>query len=225
MSGRKKEGLGFSPQLKPRWALTYNEQEIHLDIKNALKSLLEIYRRFEEMAEPYSRFAVCGPGCADCCTTVGDIDITTLEGLNIIGQLQRFDAVRQKTFQKALKENARLKASSKLVRCPFLLKDDRCGIYPARPFSCRRVYSVSTCGQHGPTVNRHLWELADGTVKAIQELDHTGYSGHLTFIIQLLKDARFRKTYASGGFSPEEISSFARQHRLIINRFHKASIG
>lgn len=190
-----------------------------MDIKSIMKNLLEIYERFEEMAEPFSRLAVCGPGCADCCTTVGDIDITTIEGLNILGYLQRLDAARQKTFQKALKENARLKASSRLVRCPFLLKDDRCGIYPVRPFSCRRVYSVSTCGSRGPTVNRHLWELADRTVQEIQELDHTGYSGHLTFIIQLLKDSRFRTTYVSGGFSPEYIRTFARQHRLVINRF------
>ncbi|MFP5212960.1 MAG: YkgJ family cysteine cluster protein [Acidobacteriota bacterium] len=190
-----------------------------MNIKNALKSLLEIYARFEEMAEPFSRSAVCGPGCADCCTSVGDIDSTTLEGFNILGHLQGLDAARQKTFQKALKENARLKATSKFVRCPFLLKDDRCGIYSVRPFSCRRVYSVSTCGLQGPTVSRQLWDLAEGTVTAIQELDDTGYSGHLTFIIQLVKEARFRKTYLSGGFSPDEISVFAQQHRLAINRF------
>lgn len=190
-----------------------------MDIKQALKKLLEIYAHFEEIAEPYSRLAVCGPGCADCCTTVGDIDITTLEGFNIIGHLHGLDATQQKMFRKALKENSRLKSSSKFVRCPFLLKSDRCGIYAVRPFSCRRLYSVNPCGLSGPTVSRHFWELADGTVKTIQELDHTGYSGHVTFIIQLLNDARFRKTYFSGGFSPEEISPFARQHRLIINRF------
>lgn len=190
-----------------------------MDIKKALRSLLEIYEHFEEMTEPYRRLAVCVPGCADCCTTVGDIDATTLEGFNIIGHIQELDAAQQKMFQKALKENARQKTSSKFVRCPFLLKSNRCGIYSVRPFTCRRLYSVNTCGLSGPTVNRRLWELGDETVSAIQELDHTGYSGHLTFIIQLLKDARFRKTYVSGGFSPEEISSFARQHKLVINRF------
>lgn len=171
------------------------------------------------MAEPYLDSAVCGPGCADCCTNVGDIDSTTLEGFNIVCHLQKLDALQQKAFQKALKENARLKASSKFVRCPFLLKNDRCGIYPVRPFSCRRLYSVSKCGKEGPTVDRHFWELAEGTVGAIQKLDDTGYSGHLTFIIQLLKEARFRNTYLAGGFSPDDISLFAREHRLVINRF------
>lgn len=195
-----------------------------MDIKNALKSLLEIYQRFEEMAEPHTRLAVCGPGCANCCTEVGDIDGTTLEGFNIINHLQGLDAAQQKMFQKALKENGRLKASSRFARCPFLLKNDRCGIYPVRPFSCRRLYSVKTCGLSGPTVNRQVWELAERTVGDIQELDHTGYSGHLTYIIQLLKDARFRKTYLSGGFSPDEISAFARQHGIVINRFSNSRL-
>jgi Fe-S-cluster containining protein len=190
-----------------------------VDIKASRKLLLEIYAEFEKAAEPYVGSAVCKPGCADCCTMVGNVDVTTLEGMLILGHLQGLPSSRQKMFAKRLKENARLKTSSKYARCAFLSENNTCSIYELRPFSCRRVYSMKECGAQGPVVHRQVWEFGEQAIAAIQKLDDTGYSGHLSFIIQLLKDAGFRKTYIGGGFHPDAIREFAGKHKIVINRF------
>ena len=69
--------------------------------------------------------------------------------------------------------------------------------------------------------HRQAVESARSVVREIQQLDDTGYSGHISYILQLLGDTGFRKLYLSGGFAPERIMKFGKTHGLIINRSEK----
>jgi hypothetical protein len=55
----------------------------------------------------------------------------------------------------------------------------------------------------------------------MQQLDDTGYSGHLSHILYLLEKPGFRNFYLAGGFDPSRIMKFGKAHGLIINRFVK----
>ena len=189
-----------------------------LNIKEKYRELLDLYARFENEARPHVASAVCRSGCADCCTSVGNVDVTTLEGLIILKHLQDLPASRKKELDKKLKDNRKLKSESKFARCAFLKADDTCSIYAVRPFSCRRLYSLKTCGVTGPTVHRHVWILAGEIEAAIQLLDDNGYAGHMSYVLLLLKDAKFRNTYLNDGFAPDRIHDFLRTYHLSINR-------
>jgi hypothetical protein len=68
-------------------------------------------------------------------------------------------------------------------------------------------------------VHRQAVALSRKTVREIQQLDDTGYSGHMSFVLQLLNDHRFKETYLSGGFDPGQIVDFGQSRGMIINRF------
>jgi hypothetical protein len=105
--------------------------------------------------------------------------------------------------------------------CPFQDDHGACQIYEERPFSCRQLYSLRKCNQDGPLIHRAAVAAARNTVRRIQALDHTGYSGHISYILSLLDNHNFRKIYASGGSQPDKISKFGKTHGIIINRFVK----
>jgi Fe-S-cluster containining protein len=189
-----------------------------MDIKAKTKKLLSLYGEFDEKARPYREAAVCSPGCADCCINVGNVDAITLEGWIILERMRTMDPGRRSRLNQALTDNARTKPEATYARCPFLLDNLRCGIYPVRPFSCRRLYSLAPCGESGPTVHRQVWTLAEETVAAIQELDDTGFSGHLSHILLLLQDPDCRRIYQNGEFAPDAIRPFEFARHLFINR-------
>lgn len=92
-------------------------------------------------------------------------------------------------------------------------------IYENRPFSCRRIYSAHVCSQNAPpAVNRQVMERADQAISALQKLDSTGYSGHLSYILYMLSVPAFLNTYTTGEFKPEEIMEFGKVHKIVINR-------
>ncbi len=187
-------------------------------IKAKIERLVELYTKFEETAQPYLEAAVCREGCADCCTNVGNVDITTLEGMIILQRLQTLPPAVQQQLQKGLKQNRKTKRQAKYARCAFLQENRHCRIYSARPFSCRRLYSLRRCGESGPVVHRQIWEAAQQIGLAIQNLDDTGYLGHMSYILQLLSDQQFRKTYLNGEFAPQAVRPFAMEHGIVINR-------
>ena len=53
-----------------------------------------------------------------------------------------------------------------------------------------------------PAVNRQAMEAADQSIKALQQLDNTGYSGHLSYILYMLSIPAFMAVYETGGFKP-----------------------
>jgi hypothetical protein len=189
-----------------------------MNFKEKKKKLFELYDSFEKASRPYLQSAVCKIGCADCCITVGNVDASTLEGMCIFEHMKSFPPSLQKEINKGLKKNKQLREKSTYAPCAFLMKDKTCSIYAVRPFSCRRLYSIKICGETGPTLHRPIWQLAGEVEKAIQLLDDNGYSGHLSYIFQLLKDSQFRETYLRGDFSPNDIREFALSHNIVLNR-------
>ncbi len=67
-------------------------------------------------------------------------------------------------------------------------------------------------------MNRQVMEAADQSIKELQQLDVTGYSGHLSYIIYMLSTPTFLNTYKKGDFNPEEIMEFGKAHKIVINK-------
>jgi len=181
------------------------------------EKLKEIYEAFEREAGEYKKSAICKPGCAYCCIHFGSVDITTLEGLIIRDRVNSFAKPLKKRIRKKIVQNKKLKEKGKVAQCPFLKEDKTCRIYDIRPFSCRQLYSLRECDGRGPTVHRQAVELAEKTVQRLQQLDPTGYSGHISFIIHLLEKQEFRDFYLAEGFNPSQIMGFGKTHDIIIN--------
>ena len=176
------------------------------------------YDRFERENLPYCQQAFCKPGCSFCCTYMGNIDIVTLEGLIILEHIESQPEEFQAALKKKIAVNRTEKEKGRKPPCPFLQENNTCLIYAIRPFSCRQLYSVRECGDGGPMAHRRAVESARSTVREIQQIDDAGYSGHISYVLQLLDNTSFRKLYLSGGFAPEKIMKFGKAHGLIINR-------
>jgi Fe-S-cluster containining protein len=185
------------------------------------EQLTEIYERFERDAAEFKRYAICQIGCAYCCKDVGNVDTNTLEGLIIWKRIESFPPDLRRHIKKRVAQNRSEKEKHPIARCPFLKEDETCLIYDIRPFSCRQLYSIRECRGRGPTVHRQAVALAKKAVRDLQQLDDTGYSGHLSYILHLFDHPGFKEVYLPGGFDPGRIMKFGKTHGIIINRFVK----
>ena len=193
-------------------------------MRSKIAQLSKIYHEFEKSAAPFKISAACRRGCAYCCTNAGRIDITTLEGLAMRDVIDNFPRPRRQTIRKALVLDLKRHEQGQTSPCPLLMKSRACMIYTARPFACRRIYSLKTCDPNQPPVlHRQVMDLGVQTIQALQQLDHTGYSGHLSFILHMLEAPEFLSTYQAGEFAPREMLNFGRAHNIVIN--HMAAPG
>ena len=186
----------------------------------AKKSRLQtIYDDFETAAAPYKTEAACGKGCAFCCSDAGSIHITTLEGLVIRDRIDRLPRSRQVAVKKNLAADMKQREQKKPSACPLLMKNRACMIYDVRPFACRRIYSLAVCGrdQH-PVLSRQVMAMGDEAIRALQQLDDSGYSGHLSYILHMLDTPAFLSTYLAGEYRPEAVMAFGKSHGIVINR-------
>ena len=166
----------------------------------------------------YKENAACAKGCAYCCTDAGSIDITTLEGLVILEKVRSLNRPQQVKVNKALAADVKKKEKGQRSACPFLMKNKACMIYDVRPFSCRRIYSVHPCNpEHPPMLSRQVINIAENTIKELQILDRNGYSGHISYIIHMLKAEKFLSTYLAGEHRPQEVIAFGKTHQIVIN--------
>ncbi|MEA3385349.1 MAG: YkgJ family cysteine cluster protein [Thermodesulfobacteriota bacterium] len=182
------------------------------------KKLKELYNQYEKDVAEFKKSAACVKGCADCCINVGNIDITTLEGMIIHDRVSMFEEPLKSEIKARLAQNMMQREKGKLSRCAFLQADKTCMTYDIRPFSCRWLYSVKKCDGASPIIHRKASNLARQIVKKIQWLDPTGYSGHISYILFLLDKEEFRKPYLCGKFKPQQIADFGRSHGILINR-------
>lgn len=183
-----------------------------------LDQIKDIYKAFETEAVAYKENAACRKGCAYCCTDAGNIDITTLEGLVILEKVRSLLRPQQFKVNKALVVDLRKKEKGHRSACPFLMKNKACMIYEIRPFSCRRIYSVQACSQDNPPMlSRQVIKMAQKTIRELQILDDTGYSGHISYIMHMLKSPKFLSTYLAGEHKPEEVMAFGKTHHIFIN--------
>jgi Fe-S-cluster containining protein len=188
-------------------------------MEEKLEQLPEIYAAFETEVASYITDAACKKGCAFCCTHPGSIDITTLEGMAIRTEIMRLPRSLQMKLRKDLKQDMQKREAGRSNPCPFLMQNLACRIYAQRPFACRRVYSLHTCNAEcPPMLHRAVMQTAAETIRRLQLLDDTGYSGHLSFILFMLAESKFLETYLAGDHRPAEIMHFGKSHRIIINR-------
>jgi len=150
---------------------------------------------------------------------VGNIDITTLEGIIIYEQIASLEKQIHTKIRNRLAKNKEEREEKKLSRCAFLNEDKMCIIYDIRPFSCRQLYSVKKCNGASPTIHRQAVEIGRQIREKIQQLDAAGYSGHISYILYLLDKESFRKHYLSGKSDPKKIIDFGRSHGILINHF------
>ncbi|PXF52263.1 MAG: hypothetical protein C4B57_11225 [Deltaproteobacteria bacterium] len=62
-----------------------------MEITEKRKKLEDLYGQYEKDVAEFKKSAVCVKGCAGCCIDVGNIDITTLEGIIIYRRLAAFE--------------------------------------------------------------------------------------------------------------------------------------
>ena len=186
--------------------------------KDRLTQLNRIYQAYGEAAAPYQAGAACGQGCAFCCTHFGVLDVTTLEGTVIGNWIEKRPKKLRRDLMKAVARNRVRKLRGEVAVCPFLNRKQNCRIYALRPFSCRQLYSLERCGPRGPVVSRQAVALARDTVAQLQALDENGYSGHLTYVLDLLDRPEFRSLYRQGGFNPGAIHELGRRYGLRVHR-------
>jgi hypothetical protein len=189
-----------------------------MDVTAKTNKLKEIYDDYESNVREFKKGAICKAGCAFCCIHFGHVDVITLEALIIRNRVDGLSDPEPAAIRKKIAKNMKKKVKGSVTKCPFLKADNTCLIYDIRPFSCRQLYSLKECTYRGPTVHRRAVELSKMTVKRLQQLDGTGYSGHISYILHLLDRPSFRKLYTSGGFNPKEIMSFGKKHGIVINR-------
>ncbi len=184
-----------------------------------IPALKKLYASFAEKTQSYRQGQACQKSCGFCCSDAGTIDITTLEGLQIQRAMDILSRNKKKPLIKRIRKEIRKREKGQIAPCPFLLKNSSCLIYDDRPFSCRRIYSNHRCTKENPPeVHRQVMALAQETVKSLQELDSTGYSGHISYILFMLNTPAFVDTYLKGGFKPEAIMDFGKTHRIAINK-------
>jgi Fe-S-cluster containining protein len=194
-------------------------------MEEKLHQVREIYDAFETDAAGFKTDAACEKGCAYCCTDAGRIDITTLEGMAIRAEIRRLPRPLKLKAQKDLARDMKKREKGQSNPCPFLMKNRGCLIYNQRPFSCRRIYSLHKCNaEQAPVLHRPVMKLADDTIRRLQILDDTGYTGHISFILFMMDKPKFLKNYLSGEHRPEEIVQFGKAHRIIINRMAQHNV-
>ncbi len=189
-----------------------------MNLEKLSEELIKIYEEFDTEISGYVENSTCEKGCSFCCSEVGNIDIVTLEGIIIRNHIESQPKLKRKKIKSNLKKNKSVKERKDIAACPFLDKKNSCQIYNIRPFSCRRLYSVKKCDENGPVVHKETMDLTKQYIKKIQELDLNGYSGHLSFILHLFNESKFRKFYLSGGFDPADIMDYGKSHKIGINK-------
>lgn len=191
------------------------ESVVRLDEKK--EQLAALYEEFERRVAPFRAQAVCDKGCADCCIQVGTVAATTLEGMVIREYLEGWSKQSRETVRRRLRINRSEKLTKVLARCAFLDEQQACTVYPVRPFSCRRLYSVKTCGDHGPVIHRRAMTLAGRTIEVLQNLDPAGCSGHLSFVLHLLDKKEFRRAYLQGIWNPGRFQKLVERYQLTVH--------
>lgn len=162
----------------------------------------EIYAIYEkELAE--IAFA-CQEGCADCCTQ--SVTMTTAEGRTIIA----FLAAQGRSIPVLPDTTGRpqpVSTTNALAACclagreppqepemPWVyepcvfLEDERCTIYPARPFGCRSFGSTKCCAEHG-IAEAPEWFVTLNTVvnQLVEHLDRDGCWGNMLDVLGYLE--------------------------------------
>lgn len=161
----------------------------------------EIYALFDQAVKDQNW--VCREKCAACCTS--NVTVTEMEAQFLIAsvsQAQQSAVVKmirrkfpEKRYQPLLTMNTFVEhcMQGKEVeaeendpswgRCP-LLKDDKCSVYPFRPFGCRALLSQVDCSKKGyAQVPEQIQALQNLFVQIIEHLDAGAKFGNLSDVL------------------------------------------
>lgn len=195
-----------------------------------IQLLEKIYRFYENWASRNLTLA-CHKGCAACCTR--NVTMTRAEGelllkaldntprrdwlisrLQITGKVGRPRMTTNEWAGYCL-EGQDLPGEDEqvLTPCPFLERDQSCGIYPLRPFSCRcfgsRIDCTTTGSADQPDI---LVEINTVTSQIIEHLGRGRWWGNMLDVLAALiqeKDLHIKASWNT----PEESASYLRQAR------------
>jgi Fe-S-cluster containining protein len=164
----------------------------------------KIYRIYEkEIIElPF----VCHKGCSTCCTQ--SVTMTTGEGGVIMDFLRREGRVLPVLPDTAGRSRPACTTNGLAACCleereappesdePWVyepcvfLEDDRCTIYPARPFGCRSFASTRNCAEYG-VAEAPDWFVSLNIVvsQLIEHLDRGGRWGNMIDVLRYLESA------------------------------------
>ncbi|MBA3009922.1 MAG: hypothetical protein KKF12_06550 [Proteobacteria bacterium] len=158
----------------------------------------KLYRLYEKTMAGTQ--LMCREGCAGCCTC--NVIVTGLETAFLV---QSLDSEALAGVKKRLGKNFPAKRyipkmttnqfaevclsgqdipeeenNPEWGKCP-LLEDDRCTLYPVRPFGCRSMMSQTDCLKTGyAQVPPLVLTITNIFVQTIEHLDHQGISGNLS---------------------------------------------
>jgi Fe-S-cluster containining protein len=113
------------------------------------QSLLRHDARLANAADAHT--LACKAGCSWCCHF--SVDVRPVEALNILEHVQQtFSVEAQQRLRAEVEANSRvlgqLDETQRMQhngKCPFLI-ENRCGIYAARPQTCRNYHATNSAG-------------------------------------------------------------------------------
>ncbi len=191
---------------------------------------------WEHICRVYADYAAtldlaCQRGCAACCTT--NVVITGLEAWLIADYLDRqnrpdlFNAMRAAADEPRPQPRQTLNSLAAAWSrgedppagddpdmgrpCP-LLTNNECPIYPARPFACRCLVSLSDCRGRGyARVEPFTITVGQVMQQYLEHVDLGGVTGNMLDLVPALENRARREQYAAGditGFNGDfEINS------------------
>lgn len=183
------------------------QEKVYSMKKTVSAAILQaIYARYETHVSGLE--LACSKGCATCCTQ--SVTITALEGETILGYIDRnrTAGARQEMLLKKLREAAparplyttnqlaayylagrepeRTEKPWVIKPCVFL-DQNRCAIYPARPFNCRSFASAIRCDSEGTAeLPAAVISLNTAILQVIEHLDQGNHWGNMIDILQSL---------------------------------------
>ena len=178
--------------------------------------LLSVYEVYDHATKPFTR--ACGQGCSTCCTQ--NVLCTTLEADLIMDFLERKGEARlvHNVLERASdarhrpsmtlndlagyclrrEEPPEQESPQEFAACPFL-ENQRCLVYPVRPFSCRGLWSEEICQDQGQaSMNPVLISLNGVFEQIIEHMDSGGLYGNLFDQLAMLTSKETRESYRSG---------------------------
>ncbi len=169
-----------------------------------LQILQTIYDKFEQWSAPYPK--ACKEGCAACCTQ--KVNITGLEAELILDYIvkNKMQAGLADTLNGTLAPSRPNQTMNEMAsqclegiepdpgemdlaeQCPFL-DNDRCIIYPVRPFGCRCFLSQHSCSKTtAALVDDGYFAACTAATQLIEHLGQREYWGNMWDVIPAMLD-------------------------------------
>jgi Fe-S-cluster containining protein len=108
------------------------------DITTMIRDLYVLHSQTDHRSMP----SACGPGCSICCYR--HVDVIMPEAVIVLDAIKDRQDLKRRVVETAHKVGDATDTEWYLehLGCPFVTDDGLCGIYSARPLSCRMFFSM-----------------------------------------------------------------------------------